>query len=146
MSLEPTAPRPAPAFTADEERPVTGRPFLVRLYVPHFTARSLPRMPKRRSSQNTPSPKKPRHHVRDSWTDPHCRIGLRMGGAAFAVFVGFLLDALVGHGEVGLPGHAVVVGHLPGRLYDVRAAEPCGGALREILVQADHRPSAIVDF
>src|SRR5829696_9048081 len=42
------------------------------------------------------------------------RIGLRMGGAAFAVSVGFLLDALVGHGEVGLPGHAVVVGHLPG--------------------------------
>jgi hypothetical protein len=37
-----------------------------------------------------------------------------MGGAAFAVFVGFLLDALVGHGEVGLPGHAVVVGYLPG--------------------------------
>src|SRR5829696_9695841 len=40
MSLEPTAPRPAPAFTADEERPITGRPFLVPLYVPHFTARS----------------------------------------------------------------------------------------------------------
>ena len=42
MSLEPTAPRPAPAFTADEERLITGRPFLVPLYVPHFTARSLP--------------------------------------------------------------------------------------------------------
>jgi Protein of unknown function (DUF4238) len=42
MSLEPTAPRPAPAFTADEERPITGRPFLVPLYVPHFTARSRP--------------------------------------------------------------------------------------------------------
>src|SRR3712207_6184022 len=41
MSLEPTAPRPAPAFTADEERPITGRPFLVPLYIPHFTARSL---------------------------------------------------------------------------------------------------------
>jgi hypothetical protein len=40
MSLEPTAPRPASAFTADEERPITGRPFLVPLYVPHFTARS----------------------------------------------------------------------------------------------------------
>src|SRR5918993_438280 len=40
MSLEPTAPRPAPAFTADQERPITGRPFLVPLYVPHFTARS----------------------------------------------------------------------------------------------------------
>src|SRR5215217_8299107 len=40
MSLEPTAPRPAPAFTVDEERPITGRPFLVPLYVPHFTARS----------------------------------------------------------------------------------------------------------
>jgi hypothetical protein len=59
-------------------------------------------------------PKKPRHNVCDSWADPHCRIGLRMGGSAFAVFVGFLLDALVGHGEVGLPGHAVVVGYLPG--------------------------------
>jgi len=34
--------------------------------------------------------------------------------SAFAVSVGFLLDALVGHGEVGLPGHAVVVGYLPG--------------------------------
>src|SRR5215207_7468076 len=54
---------------------------------------------------------------------------LRMGGAAFAVSVGFLLDALVGHGEVGLPSHAVVVRHLSGRLYDVRAAETCGGAL-----------------
>jgi hypothetical protein len=42
MSLEPTAPRPAPAFTADEERPITGRPFLVPLYVAHFTARSPP--------------------------------------------------------------------------------------------------------
>jgi hypothetical protein len=41
-------------------------------------------------------------------------MGFRMGGAAFAVFVGFLLDALVGHSEVGLPGHAVVVGYLPG--------------------------------
>jgi hypothetical protein len=41
MSLEPTAPRLEPAFTADEERPITGRPFLVPLYVPHFTARSL---------------------------------------------------------------------------------------------------------
>jgi hypothetical protein len=41
MSLEPTAPRPAPAFTVDEESPITGRPFLVPLYVPHFTARSL---------------------------------------------------------------------------------------------------------
>src|SRR5215211_7398851 len=40
MSLEPTAPRPGPAFTADEERPIIGRPFLVPLYVPHFTARS----------------------------------------------------------------------------------------------------------
>ena len=59
-------------------------------------------------------PKKPRHNVCDSWADPRCRIGLRMGGAAFAVSVGFLLDALVGHGEVGLPGHAVVVGYLPG--------------------------------
>ena len=46
--------------------------------------------------------------------DPRCRIGLRMGGAAFAVSVGFLLDALVGHGEVGLPAHAVILGHLPG--------------------------------
>jgi hypothetical protein len=27
---------------------------------------------------------------------------------------GCLCDAPVGHGEVGLPGHAVVVGHLPG--------------------------------
>ena len=45
------------------------------------------------------------------------------------VFVGFLLDALVGHGEVGLPGHAVVVGHLPARLHDVRATETRGGAL-----------------
>src|SRR5918995_984239 len=43
MSIEPAAPRPAPAFTADEERPITGRPFLVPLYVPHFTARSLAR-------------------------------------------------------------------------------------------------------
>ena len=60
---------------------------------------------------------------------PRCRICLRMGGATFAVSVGFLLDALVGHGEVGLPGHAVVAGYLPGRLHDVRAAEPCGGAL-----------------
>src|SRR5215210_6124156 len=42
MSLEPTAPCPAPAFTADEERPIIGRPFLVPLYVPHFTARSRP--------------------------------------------------------------------------------------------------------
>ena len=65
----------------------------------------------------------------DYWADPRCRIGLRMGGAAFAVSVGFLLDALVGHGEVGLPGHAVVVGYLPGRLHDVRPAETCGGAL-----------------
>src|SRR5215204_7743148 len=32
--------RTSPAFTADEERPITGRPFLVPLYVPHFTARS----------------------------------------------------------------------------------------------------------
>src|SRR5829696_2994809 len=44
MSLEPTAARPAPAFTAEEERPITGRPFLVPLYVPHFTARSRARM------------------------------------------------------------------------------------------------------
>ena len=72
-------------------------------------------------------------------------MGLRMGGAAFAVSGGFLLDALVGHGEVGLPGHAVVAGYLPGRLHDVRAAEPCGGALREVLVQADHRPSTFVN-
>jgi hypothetical protein len=41
MSLERTAPRPAPAFTADEERPITGRPFLLPLYVPHFTAVKL---------------------------------------------------------------------------------------------------------
>jgi hypothetical protein len=40
MSLEPTAPRPAPAFMADEERPITVRPFLVPQYVPHFKARS----------------------------------------------------------------------------------------------------------
>src|SRR3712207_3422958 len=79
--------------------------------------------------QKKPSPKKPRHHVCDSWADPRCRIVLRMGVAAFAVSVGFLLDALVDHGEVGLPGHAVVVGYLPGRLHDVRAAETCGGAL-----------------
>src|SRR5918998_4104104 len=45
MSLEPTAPHPAPAFTADEERPITGRPFLVPLYVPHFTARSRVELP-----------------------------------------------------------------------------------------------------
>src|SRR5918995_6268930 len=42
MSLGPSAPPTAPAFTADEERPITGRPFLVPLYVPHFTARSRP--------------------------------------------------------------------------------------------------------
>src|ERR687889_601573 len=43
-----------------------------------------------------------------------CRMGLRLDGAVFAVSVGFLLDALVGHGEIGLPGRTVVVGHLPG--------------------------------
>src|SRR5215218_7829677 len=42
MSLEPTAPRPASTFTADEERLITSRPFLVTLNVPHFTARSRP--------------------------------------------------------------------------------------------------------
>src|SRR5215203_1420163 len=36
---------------------------------------------------------------------------------------------LVGHGEVELPGHAVVVGYLPGRLHEVRAEETCGEAL-----------------
>jgi hypothetical protein len=58
-----------------------------------------------------------RIHLPRRWVNSiemRCRMGPRMGGAAFAVFVGFLLDALVGHGEVGLPGHAVVVGHLPG--------------------------------
>src|SRR5215204_4669596 len=39
-----------------------------------------------------------------AWAEPPSR----------SVSVGFLLDALVGHGEVGLPAHAVVVGHLPG--------------------------------
>src|SRR5829696_1943864 len=51
------------------------------------------------------------------------------GGAAFVVCVGFLLDALVGHGVVGLPGHAFVMGHLPGRLHEVRAVETCCRAL-----------------
>ena len=31
----------ARSVTVDEKRPITGRPFLVPLYVPHFTARSL---------------------------------------------------------------------------------------------------------
>ena len=68
------------------------------------------------------------------------------GGVAFEVSGGFLLDAPVGHGEVGLPGRAVVVGYLPGRLHDLRAAETRGEALRKVPVQTDHRPSGILDF
>src|SRR5215208_2261702 len=35
---------PRAGLHVDEERPITGRPFLVPLYVPHFTARSRSRM------------------------------------------------------------------------------------------------------
>src|SRR5215212_11476103 len=88
-----------------------------------------------REVRRIPIPRTPVNKLteRDGWPAGTPRTVLivspSVGCAAFAVSVGLLLDALVGHGEVGLPGHAVVVGHLPGRLHDVRAAETCAGAL-----------------
>src|SRR5918997_6970213 len=53
MSLEPTRPRPAPAFTTDEEGAMIGRPFLVPQYVPHSMARSRGRGPRRPSARRS---------------------------------------------------------------------------------------------